>query len=329
MSTTAPTWNVAANSFLNAIKGSYINAKKMSNFYLGKLTANAADPDIALLKTNFTPFDTAMNESYTSFIAQGGIQSGATETFSQKLAEITANVDLWDAAAKLIYPPNTASGQYTTLFPNGHAPFQTGSQIDRITAVKALSLALGIAIAGDTLNAAALTTLKGKVDDYYTDLKDAYDAKNEGKNISGLQSDACFDAAVAVCEQMYIGLGTLMIKFYKTPDIIGGYFDEATIRGHKQTDFTHTLKHGQAYTIAERTLSAADQIRINNTGPVPLRFYMAQIKDAAIGTTFIEVPAGANTNYTASALGDIANNHFIMAVNPDTVQAGSFVLNLL
>ena len=331
MSTTTSPWGIAANIFLRAIKGSYSNAQKMSNFFLSKLQAHNTDADIALIITSFTPFDTTMNTTYFTFIAQGGIQSGASETFSQKLAEITANVFIWDSTAGLIYPPSSAltSGKYMALFPNGHGPFQTGSQINRINAIKALSVALAAAIANDAVNAAALTTLQGKVDTYYTDLKKTYDDKNDGKNISSTQSDACFDAAVAVCEQMYIGLGTLMIKYYKTPEVIGGYFDEATIRGHQQTDFTHLVKPVHVYTIAQRTLAATAQIRINNTGTAVLRFYVGNIKDTAIGATFIEVAPGANNDYAASLLGDVVNNHFITVYNPDGIQTGSFVLNLL
>ncbi len=329
MSNTTPAWTIASNIFLTAIKGSYINAQKMSNFFMSKLNANAADPDILLIKTDMLPFDTAMNTTYTAFIAQGGIQNGASETFATKLAEITANVGQWDSAAKLIYPPATAGGPYMTLFPNGHAPYQTGAQINRLNAVSALMLALTTAATADPANATALLALKATVNSYYVDLKKAFDEKNDGKNISSIQSDACFDASVAVAEQMYIGLAKLMIKFYKTPEVIGGYFDEATIRKHTQTDFSHIVKHGQTYTIAQRTLAATNQIRINNTGSVLLRFYLANVKDAAIGTAFVEVAPGANTTYTAAQLGDFANNHFIMVVNPDTLQSGSFALNLL
>ncbi len=313
--------------FLTAIRGSYVNAKKMSNFYFTQLNNNSADPDIALLKTNFQPFNTTMNSTYTAFIAQGGNQNGASKTFSQRLADMTPNVNFWDSSVQLIYPKG--SGPYAALFPNGHTGFLQGTQIDRITAVEALSLKLGADAAADTANAPALTLLKGKVDLYYTDLEKAYNDKNDGKSISGIQSDACFDASIAVCEQMLIGLGTLTIKFYKTPGVIAGYFDEATIRSSQQTDFSHLVKLLTAFTIAKRTLAPTDQIRINNTGPVLLRFYAGNIKDAAIGTVFIEVAPGANQTYSASALGDVTNNHFIMVYNPDVLQPGSFVLNLL
>jgi hypothetical protein len=53
------------------------------------------------------------------------------------------------------------------------------------------------------------------------------------------------------------------------------------------------------------------------------------VKDATIGTVFIEVVGGANTKNAASLLGDVANNPFIIFFNPDVVQAGSFVLSLL
>jgi hypothetical protein len=324
---TLGTWAIATNPFLAAIKGSYVNAKRISNFTLAKLNAASADLEIAAMRDIFSPFDTTINSAYAGFIAQGGIQTGASETFAQKLMEITANVDIWDALIKPIYAKT--SGQYLALFPNGHSAFQSGSQLDKLTAIEALSIALNNAASLDTVNAAALTSVKTKVDAFYTGIKNAYDDKNEGKNVSSIQSDACFNASVAVCEQLFIILGKLIIKLYQTPNLIAGYFDEANIRGHQQTDFQHTLKHGTAFTIVKHTLQPTDQIRINNTGAVPIRFYASSVKDATIGTVFIEVAGGANTVYAASLLGDVANNPFIISLNPDAVQAGSFVLSLL
>jgi hypothetical protein len=62
---------------------------------------------------------------------------------------------------------------------------------------------------------------------------------------------------------------------------------------------------------------------------VAIRFYAALKKDSAIGNTFLEVAAGTIGEYAASLLGDVVNNHFIRCTNPDLVQGGSFVLELL
>jgi hypothetical protein len=327
MSTLNTTWSIAINPFLAAIKGSYLNAKRISNFLLGKLSAGSSDADIAQMYNDYLPTDNAMNTTYTNFISQGGIQSGASEGFNQKLSEITGNANTWDAMIQVVYPKNSA--KYIALFPQGHSPFQKGAQINRLTAVAALSTSIATAASTDPANATALNNVKSVIDAYYTDLKTAFDKKNEGKNVSSIQSDACFDASIAVCEQQFITLGKLMIKYYQTPESIAGFFDEAHIRSHQQTDFTHQLKPSKVYTIAKHTFQPTDQIRINNTGNVPLRFYIASTKDAAIGGTYIEVAANANTDYNATLLGDITNNNFVIAYNPDAVQTGSFVLSFL
>jgi hypothetical protein len=327
MSNLNPKWSIAINPFLAAIKGSYVTAKRISNFLTGKLSANSADPDIAQLYNDYLPTDTAMNTTYTNFIAQGGTQSGASEGFNQKLSEITAQANLWDAMIQPIYAKNSAS--YIALLPHGHAPFLHGAQLSKLTAVEALSKSLFIASTNDSSNATALNTIKATVDTYYAELKTAFDNKNEGKNISSLQSDACFDASIAVCEQQFKIYGLLAAKYYKTPELIAGYFDEANIRNHQQTDFTHTIKPEHTYTIAKRTFQPSDEIRINNTGNVALRFYAAATKDAAIGTTFIEILPSVNADYNVALLGDITNNHYLMVNNPDAIQAGSFVSSLL
>ncbi len=323
------TWTITSNPFLAAARGSYINTKKMSNSYMAKLKVNDADPDIALIETSFEPFDTALDEIYAKYTAQKGAQNGAGTAFAQKLGEMTDKLTLWDSRACLIYPPDTASGPYKALFPNGHSRFQTGSQDSKITAVNVLIETLDKAIAADAANAPALTALKASVSSYYIDLIKAFDDKNNAQSITGIYSDACAKAATAVCEQMYFGLAQLIMKFYKTPEKLGNYFDETVIKTHKQTSFKRSPKPGLKYTIAERTLTADSEIRIKNTGPMLLRFYLAKVKDAAIGNVFLEVPAGTDSIFTSSQLGDAENNHFIMVTNPDELQTGSFVIKLL
>ena len=45
-----------------------------------------------------------------------------------------------------------------------------------------------------------------------------------------------------------------------------------------------------------------------------LRFYVANLEDAAIGVTFIEAASGSNPVNSASQLGDVTNNHFINVI---------------
>jgi len=337
-------WSYLINPFLAATVNSYANTQRISTFHLAALNASAqTDPYFAPLATAYLSVHEAFENAYSAFLAQNISQQGSGLSLTNLLEDGTANINSWDAAIQAVFAKG--SNGYKTLFAHGHAPFHQGAQLDRINAVKAFRDLLDlnnvaaytppVCLSASLLNGltaaqlAALTAVYDQAAAYYTNLKTAYDNKNNAQLITGNHSTAAETARIDVCDVQFLNLCTLTAKYYLQPTLAGDYFDLENIRTHAQTDFTHLVKPVSVYTIAQRTLAATDQVRINNNGPSVLRFYVGNTKDAAIGTTFIEVPAGANTDYAASALGDVTNNHFIIVYNPDAVQTGSFVLDLL
>src|SRR5436853_492955 len=83
----------------------------------------------------------------------------------------------------------------------------------------------------------------------HDDLNDAFILKNNEQNKTGIHSAACDAARTALCIQEYMNLGSLMTKFYQTPDAVATYFDLMNIRTHQQTDFTHLVKPVHVFTI--------------------------------------------------------------------------------
>jgi len=314
-------WSFAVNPFLAATNGSYANTHRINNFHLAALnTAQANDSFFATMYNGYKPLHDAFETAYANFLAQGGTQQGSGMGLTSLLSETTAKINHWDAVVQTVYAKG--SSQYIALFPNGHTPFMQGTQENRIINIKALGIAMS--------NDAALSIIKTEVDSFYADLNAAFILKNNEQNKTGIHSAACDAARTALCIQEYANLGEIMAKFYQTPEAVAAFFDLMNIRSHQQTDFTHLVKPVHLYTIAKRTLAATDQIRISNTGNIPLRFYAANSKDEAIGVSpFLEVAGGTNNDYAASLLGDITNNHFIIVYNPDSVQTGSFVFDLL
>jgi hypothetical protein len=313
-------WSFSVNPFLAATDGSYANTQRISHFHLAALF-NAQTNDVY-----FVPFYTtykiksdAYDLVYTNFLAQGNTQQGSVESVTVLLGQGTAKVNHWDALVQAVYAKGSA--QYLILFPNGHTSFMQGSQESRINTFKTLSTNIG--------TDAALSAVKAEVDAYYVDLMDAFTHKSNNKYKTGVHSDGCDAARVDLCEQQYLNLGSFIAKFFQTPDVVAAFFDLVNIRSSSQTDFTRLVKPLSVFTIVKRTLAPTDQIRINNTGPAILRFFVGNVKDAAIGITFIEVAPGANNDYAASLLGDVTNNHFIIVYNVDAIQTGSFVLDLL
>jgi hypothetical protein len=330
--TTTKKWAFIVNPFLTATDSSYANTQRISNFHLSALfTASQTDNFYLGLYNTYKPLHDTFETNYTTWLSQGGTQQGSGITLQQLLDETTTKINSYDATIQGVYPKATNS--YKALLPHGHSAFTEGSQLNRINTVNALSTSIVTAITNDATltvdNKQILSNLNLLVIAFYNDLKAAFDAKNNQKNTTKVHSDTCENSRIALCIQQYINLGTLIAKYAATPDSIATYFDLINIRSYSQTDFTHQVKSQHVYTITKHTMAATDQIRINNTGNVPLRFYAANSKDVAIGTVFIEVAAGANADYVAALLGDVANNHFIIVYNPDAVQTGSFVLGLL
>jgi hypothetical protein len=65
-------------------------------------------------------------------------------------------------------------------------------------------------------------------------------------------------------------------------------------------------------------------LEFDNTGNTNIAFYIGDKKDATIGNVVINVPAGESKSIVASALGDIANLHFLIAKNTNAAINGNF-----
>ena len=89
---------------------------------------------------------------------------------------------------------------------------------------------------------AALTAIYNQVATYYTNLKGAYENKNNAQLDTGNHSADAETARINICNSQFQTLGTLIAKYYLQPTQAGDYFDLANIRTHSQTDFSHLVK---------------------------------------------------------------------------------------
>ncbi len=338
-------WSRLINPFLIATANSYANTMRISLFHLSKLyTAAQNDPYFVPFYNAYLIIHNAFDTSYSAFLSTSISQQGSGLSLTNLLAASTQNINGWDSLIQTVFPKGSEG--YKALLAHGHTPFHQGGQIARIAAVKTLRDLLDINNATAALippaclpasfltgltpaKLATLTDLYNQIAAYYTNLKNAFDNKNSAQNNTGNHSTAAETARIDLCNEQFFNLNTFLAKYKLTPELAGGFFDLEHIRTHSQTDFTHIVKLLSVYTIVQRTLAPTDMIRINNTGPSILRFYAAHTKDEAIGTVFIEAAPGSNNDYAASLLGDVVNNHFIIVYNPDAVQTGSFVFDLL
>jgi len=302
-------WLPFNNFILSATTKSYEKAQKVSTYHDTALLADSTtDPFILGLYNFYHPFHLALVKAMTDWIAQGGTQQGTTQTFTELIDGLPAQADEWDYDIRAVYKKGTT--QYTTLFPHAHKPFYSGSQQDKVNAVAALITAIG--------SDAALAAVKATIQTYYDQLTVAAVNKDTNKDNTSTNSDAVEAARVAMCNAQFKNYGDLMSHFYDAPEKAMKYFDEHNLRVQQQSLFTSSILRPLTFAfICKRTLKNGQTLLFTNNSDKPIRFYLADRKDAPIGTIFIEIPAHTQQEHAINDLGDYTTLHYLLVYNPD------------
>ena len=312
-------WIFLLNPFTAATDQSYRMAVRISTYHDSALHAAVADAYISDLYDIYHPIHEAQMTVYNTWVSQGGLQQGDTLNLRQLLRLLSnSKINFWDASISLVYAPDTPT--YKGLFPNGHAPFQQGTQTERMAAVAALIDSIG--------TDAALATIKTNVVAFNTQLITANTDQKGSISITKTLSDAVDAARITMCIAQYANLGSMMNHWANATDNIEQYFDLEAIRKGQQVFFTNSVKATKIKFIVKHTFADADRLRITNTGDVNLKFYLADSKTAPAPVTAITVDAGEIREVTAPELGNIANA-FLLVYNPDTLNKGEYDVELL
>src|SRR5260221_7424332 len=218
-------WSYLINPILVATDSSYRMAVRISTFHDSALKAANADAFIMTLYNLYHPLHLALVAAYDAFTAKEGTTQGETLNLRQLFRlEAKQKINSWDAAIQMVYPKDSV--KYKSLLPNGHGPFQTGSQTQRMSAVQTLSNSIG--------TDAALVAVKADVDNFYALLNTANTVqKGSISNIKAL-SDAVEAARVAMSVGQYSNLGKLIGAHAGDTSVIEQYFDLEAIRKGQQ-----------------------------------------------------------------------------------------------
>ena len=137
--------------------------------------------------------------------------------------EDDSKIENWDNRIRTVTPRGSAL--YTTLLPQGRAPFSQGTRDNIINEVKALGVRLG-----KQTTKPDLVTLGTEVTAFFGQL----DAARSGQQ--GLEGDTDMDATdietarKAIAAALYGNLGMLMHIYQDTPTMVTGFFDLDTLR---------------------------------------------------------------------------------------------------
>lgn len=311
-------WNHAQNPILRATEGSFKNAIEVTNYHVIALEAAKSDPYINSILNKYIPVHRSFEKSYQTWLAQGGSQQGETLSLKQMLQRLTSDkIRDWDIIIQGQY--NINSPTYKKLLPNRRGPFQTGTQVKRINAVKALSDRIG----DDSL----LKEVKDDIDAFYTKLQDVYKSQRGSKNTTTNLSVELENARVEMCTAQFVNLGSLIQNFPTSPEKIESFFNLKIIRNIQQVTFRGHLEPGEVYTIVKHSFSEDDQIYLSNLSMSPLKFYLANKKNALPNAAFIELINEERT-IDASTLGHI-DYPYLMVYNTDPKEEASFIIELL
>lgn len=314
------TWLYLINPFITATNGSYRAMKKIASYTVAALTSKQADPFFASLLAAVQVPNTQYVAAYNDWLSQRGVQKSNTGSLKDLLKELSkTKIYDWDIAIQQLYRVN--SPQYIALLPYRRVPFQTGSQLDKISAVKALATAIG--------SDAALQTIKTDVLAFYAKLTAAYDVQKGSISSTGVNSDAVEAARITIAEELYSVLGKLMDYYKVTPDKAAAYFDLQTIRNHEQTIFKHDIKAAETLLALTHTFEIDEEILLINRGSTALQFALVSSSTEPLANSVINVAANTEQTLKAQDLGKIATCRFLKVYNTSSTTSGAYTIELL
>lgn len=317
-------WHYLVNQFLNSTKDNFKKALKLSNYHDAYLNAKRAedptDPDWDTLYNRYHPHHLALVAAYTAWKNAGGQQEGQTLNVDQFLELLVTRAAKWDALVQATDGFEKGTPAYKSIFPNGRAPFYSGSKIGRIEAVNTLSQSLtGIV---------DLDPVKTLVDAFYGQLDTANDTQEGAKGTTKFKSQSLEQQRVETMIEQYRNLGFLIDKGANNPEFISVFFDLNVLRESRQSVFTGTLDPEETEAVLIHTFSFDDELRLHITGEdtIPagtmVNFYLATTPGGTDSTAVaVEVNAAATT-IEASAFGitEYGTHRYLTAVNPNLVE---------
>lgn len=307
------------NPFLVATQKSYRRAKKLGDYSVAALAAQAGKPFSDLLN-ELSPLSQTFNDAYALWTTQRGTQKGKTVSLNDLIAQLSnSKIEDWDVAIQQVYKQHTP--EYVALLPNRRIPFQRGGQESRINAVNSLSLAIGADV--------PLQPVKTDVDDFYTTISTVYNSQKGNKSTTKNKSDAVEAARVALCIGLYGMLGQLMDYYKTTPESVAAFIDLETLRSKEQDSYQSNLKGNATKLALTHTFAAGDQLRIINRGNTDIGLALMPEKNDPLPDKFTTVTALNEMIVNADVLGDISTSRFLIVKNLDATQQGAYTIELL
>jgi hypothetical protein len=313
------TWIYLINTFLVVTKNSFVLAQKILQFHLNALSLVSTDVFYKPLYDKFKPIADSFDKAFTNWKVADTTQQSFTQKLINLIDDLSKNqIESWDVDIQVLYKKKT--NEYKALLPKMRKPFQNGTQLERLQAVRTLSVLLE--------KEPKLTEVKKSVDAFLDSFDTLYETQKQSIQATDKLVPVLEAIRVKICVELYRNLGLLMAHFAETPEDAGVYFPLAFLRPSAQVSFTNSVKALKTRFIAKRTLLGTDTITIFNTGDGPLTFYFAQKKgDIPSAKAGFTIAANDIQSITADQLGDV-NLKFIMVYNADANIVGHYQFDI-
>ncbi len=223
------TWKFIENPFLSATADSRRKMDRIVEDHDAKLDAAStepgANPELAVLFTAWGPKKTEWDTAYDAWRNARAGYKGGTVTVENLLNQLhtkpgleeDSKIENWDNRIRAVAPRGSAL--YTTLLPQGRAPFSGGTRDGMINEVKLL----GQRLAAQTTKP-ELVALGTEVSAFHTQLDNARTGQQGQEGDVTLDASEIEEARKMMARVLYGNCGMLMFLFQDTPEALAGFF---------------------------------------------------------------------------------------------------------
>jgi len=305
------------------------NSRRISytDIHIERMIKNNPDGSLTVLIENTQLKRDAFAGNLSGLKMNEAIRIAYTSELANTTGEFITTLSKFEGLVKSIFGKGTTV--YLLFFPFGLDEFRRANQSQ-----------LPILMDKVILQSDTYKTELGNTafHDKFIDLKTRYThAFSLQKQAGGTVSSSISVKAMLWNElkkQLHINMLTLVLNNIDNPSIMLSYFEPKLLRfRHKKDNGENTSSH--TLTIAPNTTLAADisfsvkdTLVIINNGNVPIYYYGATTTNEAPKTAPIELPAGEETEVTASSLG-APSNKFVLLMNKHANESAEVEIALI
>ena len=313
------------NFFANATRSNFKRMNSLLRDHLDKLARAAlVNPAIATIHQALVPLATTYTDTYNDVQSNAAFYEGKTQDFRKAIMELSStHIRRWDVAIQNVFDMET--GDYTSLLPNGRAPFQSGTYEARLGSVSSLLANLR------TINHPDLATLTTTIDTWLTQTNTLRSTQQGLEGSDSQLRKAAEDARVAVADAMHKAFFQLSVYYHPDLAMVETFYESKYFRTiiTKPTETPDPNSNEVVVgaftrkTILTGNFTTANSFEIANTGNTRLYVWLSSSEHSELPADATAIEAQLSSNFLADELSDgSATLQFLIAYNQSDTEDG-------